>query len=137
MLAVAVLVAPQISTSMERGDRLIPRELIPQDIEIAPSPSGVEGKLSYFARNRTMMAHVDYVYLNRGTIDGIEVGSPLEVFRPDYFENETARDALVRVPGRVVAQLLVVKAEAKTSVATVTHTSTELELGDLFRGATN
>ncbi len=133
----ALVAIRESSAPMERGDRLIPRELIPQDIEIAPSPTGVEGRLSYFARNRTMMAHVDYVYLNRGTVDGLEVGSPLEVFRRDYLENETARNALVRVPGRVVAQLLVVKAEAKTSVATVTHTSTELELGDLFRGATN
>ncbi len=122
---------------IERGDYLIPRELIPQEIEIAHSPTGVEGKLSYFARNRTMMAHVDYVYLNRGTLDGLEVGSPLEVYRRSHLEKEVARGAMVRLPGRVVAQLLVVKAEPETAVATVTHTDTELELGDLFRGATN
>ena len=122
---------------IERGDYLIPREVIPQEIEIAPSPKGVQGKLSYFARNRTMMAHVDYVYLNRGTLDGLEVGSPLEVYRRSHLEKEVARGTMVRLPGRVVAQLLVVKAEPETAVATVTHTETELELGDLFRGATN
>jgi hypothetical protein len=39
------------------------------------------------------------------------------------------------VPERVVAQLLVVKAEPMTAVAYVTHTDEELALGDRFRGA--
>ena len=127
----------QSAAPIERGDFLIRREVMPQAIEIAPSPTDIEGKLSYFARNRTMMAHVDYVYLNRGTLDGLEVGSPLEVYRQSYLENEPARNQMVRLPVRVVARLLVVKAEEQTAVATVTHTETELELGDLFRGATN
>ncbi len=127
----------QSAAPIERGDFLIRREVIPQEIEIASSPMGVEGKLSYFARNRTMMAHVDYVYLNRGALDGLEVGSPLEVYRRSYLEKEATRGAMVRLPGRVVAQLVVVKTEPETAVATVTHTEMELELGDLFRAATN
>ena len=41
----------------------------------------------------------------------------------------------MRVPDRVVAQLLVVRAQPESSVAIVTHTAEELELGDHFRGA--
>jgi len=41
----------------------------------------------------------------------------------------------VDVPDRVVAQLLVVRANTEASVALVTHTDGELHLGDRFRGA--
>jgi L-lysine 2,3-aminomutase len=41
----------------------------------------------------------------------------------------------VEVPDRVIAQLLVVRAQPETAVALVTHTEEELELGDHFRGA--
>ncbi len=81
------------------------------------------------------MGQVDYVYLNRGTLDGLEVGSPLEVFRASYDGTESARGEKVLVPARVVAHLLVVKAEPETSVAFVAQTDVELELGDTFRGA--
>ena len=113
------------------------RQELPQEIEVGPSPTGVEGRLSHFARNRTMMAQIDYVYLNRGKLDGLEEGSPLEVYRPSYLGYDDAHEAMVRVPARIIAQLLVVKAEDETAVATVTHTETKLELGDFFRGATN
>jgi hypothetical protein len=75
------------------------------------------------------------VYLNRGALQGLEVGSPLEVYRQSFLANETTRNERVRVPERVVAQLLVVKTDPNTAVAYVAHTNTELSLGDHFRGA--
>jgi hypothetical protein len=39
------------------------------------------------------------------------------------------------VPDRVVADLLVVKAQPEASVALIRHTEEELALGDHFRGA--
>ncbi len=123
------------TAEIERGDRIMPRELAPETVELAPSPGDVEGKLSYFASSRTMVGQVDYVYLNRGTLDGLQVGSPLEVFRAGHDETETARSELVGVPALVVAHLLVVKTEPETSVAFVAQTDVELELGDSFRGA--
>jgi hypothetical protein len=119
---------------IERGDRLIPREIIDPEITLMPSPVGVEGRISFFAHSRTMMAGVDYVYLNRGTLDGVEAGSPLEVYRPGRVAEERARHTHVKVPDRVIAELLVVKAEANSSVAFVSHAATELALGDRFRG---
>jgi len=38
------------------------------------------------------------------------------------------------VPDRVIAKMLVVRAEEQTAVALVTSTQTELELGEKFRG---
>jgi hypothetical protein len=83
-----------------------------------------------------MMGTVDYVYLNRGELDGLEVGSPLEVYRSSWVADEPARNTKVEVPDRVIAELLVVRAQPETAVAMITHTETELEMGDRFRGST-
>ena len=117
------------------GDRMMPRTPAPAEIALQASPGDVDGKISFFAHKRTVMGTSDFVYLNRGALDGLEVGSPLEVYRESFLADETTRHERVRVPERVVAQMLVVKAEPMTSVAFVTHTDEELELGDRFRGA--
>ncbi len=116
-------------------DRMLPRTPAPAEIAVQESPGDVDGKISFFANKRTVMGTADFVYLNRGALDGLEVGSPLEVYRESFLADETTRNQRVRVPERVVAQLLVVKAEPMTSVAFITHTNEELELGDRFRGA--
>ena len=120
---------------IEIGDRLIPREPLPEEIAILGSPGDVDGRISFFANKRTVMGTADFVYLNRGALQGLEVGSPLEVYRQSFLADETTRNQSVRVPERVVAQLLVVKADPNTAVAYVAHTNTELALGDHFRGA--
>ena len=86
-------------------------------------------------QNRVVIGWNDFVYLNRGTTDGLEVGSPLDVYRPGYPANEPARDETVQVPDRVVGKLVVVRAADSASVAIITNASTELRLGDRFRGA--
>ena len=121
---------------IEVGDRLMQRDPPPADIPIGPSPAGVEGRISFFPNSRTLVGSQDFVYLNRGSDDGLAVGSPLEVFREGGKVKETARDEKVRVEDRVVAQLLVVRAQPNSAVAVVRHAEEELSLGDRFRGAT-
>jgi hypothetical protein len=116
------------------GDRVTPRQPMPQDVALRPSPE-IDGMLCYFPQRRVVMAWNDFVYLNRGTNDGLEVGSPLEVFRNGYTTEEPVRDERVQVPDRVIAKLVVVRAGERSSVALVTKSSTELKLGDRFRGA--
>jgi hypothetical protein len=123
-------------SEIERGDRIVPREEEPVEIAVLPPPRDLEAKISFFAASRTMTAMSDYVYINRGTLDGVDVGSPLEVYRPSYVARESARETRVEVPDRVIAQLLVVEADTNSAVAFVTHTAAELELGDHVRGAT-
>ena len=114
----------------------MPRKPIDKDIVIGRSPTGVDGKLSFFADRRTLTSHIDFVYLNRGMFDGLAVGSPLEVYRRGYAAPERARNQMVRVPDRVVGQLIVVRTSGKSAVAFVANTNVELEVGDRFRGAT-
>jgi hypothetical protein len=116
-------------------DRLMPRETPIKEIAIRPSPGGVEGRVSFLPNQRTHMGSLDYVYLNRGTIDGVEVGSPLVVYREGFATRDNALDERVRVGDRVVADLLVVRAHPETSVALVRKTKEEIEFGDHFRGA--
>ncbi len=120
---------------MELGDRVMPRERPILDIEVAASPKNIDGRITFFPSSRVLMGVADYVYLNRGELDGLQVGSPLEVYRNGWQAPEPARDTRVEVPDRVIAQLLVVRAQRQSAVALVRHTETELELGDRFRGA--
>ena len=120
---------------IEEGDRLTPREPLPQDITLLPSPSDVEGKITFFPQKRVVIGWNDFVYLNRGSDDGLEVGSPLEVYRKGYTTEDRARDEDVRVPDRVVARLVVVRTSEQSAVALITKAETELKLGDRFRGA--
>jgi LysM domain len=119
---------------IEVGDRVIPREPLPAEIDVKVAPGSVDGKITFFPGNRVVIGFQDFVYLNRGTLDGLEVGSPLEVYRPGYPAPEPTRDEKVAVPDRVIAKMLVVRTEEQTAVALVTSTDTELELGDHFRG---
>jgi hypothetical protein len=119
---------------VQQGDRVIPRQQLPAEIAIQQAPSDVEGKITFFPQKRVVIGWNDFVYLNRGTSDGIEVGTPLEVFRPGRLADEPARDEKVQVPDLVIAKLLVVRTSEESSVALVTKATTELELGDRFRG---
>ena len=42
----------------------------------------------------------------------------------------------VELDGDDIAELLVVRAQPETAVAMITHTETEIEMGDRFRGST-
>jgi nucleoid-associated protein YgaU len=118
------------------GDRLMVRQKPVEEIAVQKSPGGdVRGQISFFAQQRTLMGTMEYAYLNRGTLDGLEVGSPLQVYRDAYKARETTRGEKVQVPERVVADLLVVKAEPEVAVALIRHTEEELALGDRFRGS--
>jgi hypothetical protein len=120
---------------VEVGDRVMPREPLPPEIDVKATPA-VDGKITFFPGQRVLIGMQDFVYLNRGTLDGLEVGSPLEVYRAGFPANESTRDEKVAVPDRVVAKMLVVRTAEQTAVAMVTSSETELQLGDHFRGET-
>jgi hypothetical protein len=119
---------------IEIGDRLIPRRPESMDIAVQPSPEEVEGMIAFFPQNRVVIGPLDFVYLNRGTLDGLETGSPLVVVRGGETVKEPVHGRKVEVPQRVVAQLLVIEAQSDTAVALVAHTETDLLVGDSFRG---
>jgi LysM domain len=123
---------------IQRGDHLLPRRVRPIDIPIAASPGPLEGRIVHTPDRRLQMSQVDVVYLDRGTRDGLVVGSPLEIYR-SLGDHGAAVDDVQhqerRIPDHVVAKLLVVDVYDDTSVAVVTTTTEELNRGDHFRGS--
>ncbi len=122
---------------MQVGDRLLPHESMPTEVTILDIEADVAGQIAFFPANRSLTGHHDdLVFLNRGTDHGVEVGTPLVVFRPGDVAEDSETRRKHQLPDDVVADLLVVSAEPGTAVAIVTHSRTELNRGDRFRGAT-
>ena len=82
---------------------------------LALDDGDVEGVIAFFPNDRVVIGHLDFVYLNRGSLDGLEAGSPLEVVRGGEMVKEPVHGTKVEVPRRVVAQLLVVDAQPETA----------------------
>jgi hypothetical protein len=125
-------------SEIQRGDHLLPRRARSDEISISSSPGVVEGRIVHTPDRRLQMSQTEIVYLDRGTRDGLAVGSPLEIYRQLGQRGvalDEAQNQKRRVADHVVAKLLVVDVYDDTSVAVVTHTTEELNRGDHFRGA--
>jgi nucleoid-associated protein YgaU len=123
---------------IQRGDHLLPRRIRSADIPISSSPGPVEGRIVHTPDRRLQMSQADVVYLDRGTKDGLVIGSPLEIYRSIGDRGVAVDDAQNRerrVPDHIVAKLIVVDVYDETAVAVVTHTTEELNRGDHFRGS--
>lgn len=123
---------------IERGDHLLPRRVRSMDIPLAAPPGPLEGRVVHTPDRRLQMSQSEIVYLDRGTKDGLVVGSPIEIYR-SLGDHGSAVDAVQkqerRMADHVVAKLLVVDVYDDTAVAVVTHTTEELNRGDHFRGS--
>jgi hypothetical protein len=119
---------------LRRGDRLVPRTKLSPDVTVLGKPD-VDGRIIHTWVHRMEIGGNDVVYLDRGADEGLQVGSPLEVYRPIGSEVDRAQNQLRQLPDNVVARLLVVQTTPTTATAVVTEASTEIEAGDAFRGA--
>jgi len=106
------------------------------EIEVHDSPPGVEGQIADLLADPKYHGGGDVVVLNRGSEDGLERGSPLEVYRPvDLHWKETwyGKKPDVEIPHEVVAELVVLSVEPHAAMAYVRQASTEIWYGDRFR----
>ncbi|MCZ6464990.1 MAG: LysM peptidoglycan-binding domain-containing protein [Proteobacteria bacterium] len=120
---------------IQRGDRLLPRQAPSLDVAVREAPDGLFGRIVFMPDNRSTMGSADYVYLNLGSIHGLEVGTALEVYEPGRVHTDRVRFNTVQTPTHEKAQLLVVSLKPDSSVAFVLHAATELEVGDIVKGA--
>ena len=118
-----------------RDARVVPRKAPPSSVALSSTPENVDGVIAALPASRSQMGSPDVVYLNRGSAQGLAVGSLLDVVRPYGTLHEYVQGTNVHPPDEVVASLVVVSTEPDTATAVVTRTTTELMLGDLFRGA--
>ena len=116
---------------MQRGDRLVPRVTSRRDIPVRTALDDVDGSIVFLPGNRWLMGTADSVYLNVGSIHGVEVGTRMEVYQAGV----VARSK--KMPDSVMASMVVISVEAETCVAFVTETVRELEIGDHVRAVTD
>jgi hypothetical protein len=118
---------------IRRGARIMPLADVPRHVTVMHTPEAAEGQIVYLPSFKTVVADGGYVYLNRGELDGLEVGSELEVFERGEIHNDVPRDVDVQTPDHRVATLVVVKVEPQTAVAFVLSSGRELAVGDTVR----
>ena len=116
-----------------RGARILARSEVSRHVTVTRTPEANEGNIVFLPSSKTVTADGDYVYLNRGELDGLEVGSELEVMDRGGIYNDVPRDVDVQTPDHKVATLVVVTVEPQTAVAFVLNAARELEVGDSVR----
>ena len=123
------------SREIERGARLMPREVPSRRVTTRSTPDAIEGQIVFLPSRHTVTADGGYVYLNRGEFHGIEVGSELDVYDSGRIINERQRRVDVRTPDTPVARIIVVSVEEDSAVAFVLTATRELMVGDSVRPA--
>jgi hypothetical protein len=120
---------------IRRGDRLVPRVERSREVAVHAAAAVVEGQIALTPKERDLIGHYGVVYLNRGTDHGIEVGNPLEVYKPGAVAVDDETRVKHRLPDDVIANMLVISADPNASVALVTSTNGALSRGSFFRSA--
>ena len=118
---------------LRRGVSIMPRVPMPLTVDLLSTPDAVEGKVVFLPSQQTVTADGDYVYINRGELHGVEVGSELEIFASGTIMTDPARRTDVRTPDHVFARLAVVSVEPESAVAFVIWSDRELAVGDTVR----
>ena len=121
------------SSEMARGDRVMPRLERRATVAIKRGRKATDGHIVYLPAYRTVMGTADYVYVDRGRLHGLEFGSELEIFDSGVNVADRVRRSMVHTPDEVIATLVIVDLQPTSAVAYVTHTTRELQVGDLFR----
>lgn len=116
------------SSEIERGDRIIPRTHTPQEIAVRRALDDIQGAIVFTPGIRWMRGTADSVYINVGSIHGVELGTRMQVIEPGRVQEAA------QMPDTVVAELVVIGVEPETSIAYITETDRELEVGDDVRG---
>ncbi len=115
------------NSELQRGDHIVPRAVLPREVTVREALDDVEGSIVFTPGIRWMVGSTDSVYLNVGSIHGVEVGTLMEVY-----DRGKVREA-TQMPDSVVARMIVIRVEPESSVAYVTETNRELEIGDTVR----
>lgn len=118
-----------------RGARVVERQPVPAQVALKVAPADLEGRIIYLPAHRTQVSNMDYVFVDRGSVHGVEVGSEIMVYDAGELKRDTARGVKVRVPAHKVGDLVVVSVQSTTSVAYVIESTRELAIGDTVRSS--
>ena len=114
----------EATDEMRRGDSIIPRERPQREVMVRRAEPETRGLIALTPGLRHLAGTTDSVYLNLGAIHGIELGTKLHVY---------SGTGAPELPGSVVAEMIVIRVEPEVSVAFVTQTQKELQVGEEVR----
>ena len=107
------------------------------DAAMKAAPANLEARIIYLPAHRTQASNMDYVFIDRGTVHGVEVGTEIMAYDAGALKRDRTRGINVRVPAHKVADLVIVSVQPRTSVAYVLESRRELTIGDTVRGLAN
>ena len=117
-----------------RGDFVMPRRARSAEVPIGDRVD-VDGVIAHTPSKRLHMGSTDVLYLNRGSADGLVLGSPVEIYEKRGKAWDGVRKERLELADRRLGKAIVVDAYEHTAVAVVTHATTELNRGMAFRGS--
>ena len=120
---------------IERGARIAPRGDPSLSFDVTPAPADITGQVVFTPSDRKNMGTIDHVYLDIGANHGLSVGSELNLIDPAYESFDGVRGVDVLVPDYSTGQLVIISTQPRSSVALVTHTRREVEIGQLVQGS--
>ncbi len=92
------------------------------------------------SNDKLFFSRGDYVYLSRGSAQGVKVGDRFDVIRPEKDVNKTQwfkwQDKLLKAMGtfyRDTGQIKVVNVQPNTSTALIVHSCDYMQRGDIVR----
>jgi hypothetical protein len=123
----------QSQYEIRKGDMVIPRDPVVVNVPVKLSPDALPGHIIYLPDSRTVMGDGEWVYLDRGSLHGVEPGTEIEVYIPGKFIKEDVTGKKVLTPDDVIGQMIVVDTQPDSSVAYIVHAERSLEVGDKVR----
>jgi hypothetical protein len=111
-----------------RGDLVTPYKPLPETITMNPAPRDVDGMILAGEADRIEFGREDLVYLDRGTRQGLDVGSRLAVYREGDGLSGYPKDR--DLPPDVLGEAVVIRASDEGSTALLTRSKAPIHVGD-------
>jgi hypothetical protein len=114
-------------------DMLMPYAQQPTEIEVRPSPPGIDGRIIASEEHTVLTGDYMLAFIDKGRADNMEVGQQYSIYRREktVLENNQIKDKLL--PPEDFATLLVLHTEQTTSTVVITQTEYSISAGERFR----
>lgn len=115
---------------MYRGDYLIPYERQLKAVQPVRADTTLVAKIVDSMAKLRFFGEQHYVFVNKGAEDGVRVGNRMFIYQKREGLTPIGKEPHEKVPWRQVGQLVVLDVRQNFSLAVITDSSREIEIGD-------
>lgn len=132
---ILTLAATRSVEEIRIGDRILPVEDRKIETVFYPSapPPGTEGVIMAVEGGIANVGHLDVVALNRGEVDGMEIGDTLAIYKAGEVVRDRIAEDMVTLPPERAGLLMVFRTFEQMSFGLVMNATRPLQVGDLVR----